>query len=146
MQELMSMLVASQVLARDLHYESKGNSFYGLHLLADRCKDGIDDFLDRIRECYYLGELKTIPPCECAVLSDAIALVNNARQSVTIVDGMNNTALVLRLAGMCANIIGKIESLKSDNTYLSGTISILDAIGQKMQENFALLDRSALAQ
>ena len=50
MNEVLSMIVAVQILCDDLHYRSKGNSFYALHLLADRVKDGLDKDLDDFLE------------------------------------------------------------------------------------------------
>lgn len=143
MNELLSMLVATQVLSHDLHYQSKGKSFYALHILADLCKDGLDGTMDQIREAYYMGELKTLPPCDCEIFEKAIEMVRNNRQQIGGED--KNLALILRLRAMCGTVIGKIEELKKEQL-LSGTVSILDGISAKMQTNYALLDRCTLSE
>jgi len=62
--ELLGIMLAVKWLCLQLHYESNGASFYALHLLADRIKDGIDGKMDSLRESYFLGFMNKLPPHE----------------------------------------------------------------------------------
>ena len=143
MNNLLSILAAVEMLADDLHYRSGGEAFYALHVLADVCKKDIGSFIDSLKEKYFMGELKTVPPCDCDTYEAAIALV---RETVNGIGGDNrNLSLILRLREMCARAIGQIEELKKIQL-LSGTTSILDEISSRMQTNYALLDHCATAE
>lgn len=148
MNEVLSMIVAVQILCDDLHYRSKGNCFYALHLLADRVKAGLDQDLDALREAYYLGEKNVEPPCTCEILRVGISKVDAIRQNI-VCDGVDmNKCLILRLRDAVHNLFCYIETVKEaakDSGMTSGTISILDGISAKMLTANALLDRSGLA-
>jgi len=148
MNEVLSMIVAVQILCDDLHYRSKGNSFYALHLLADRVKDGLDKDLDALREAYYLGEKNIEPPCTCEIFRAGIAKVDAIRQNI-VCDGVDmNKCLVLRLKDAVHILFCYIETIKgasNDGIMTSGTVSILDGIASKMLVAHGLLDRSGLA-
>lgn len=144
MKNLISMLIAVQFLSHDLHYQAKGLPFYALHILADLCKDGINEMMDNLREMYYMGELKTIPPCDCETHAEAIQIVNGIRQNI---GGDNkNLALIFRLREICSLIVAEVAELRKGDSLQSGTLSVLDTIGAKMQKNYALLDRCTLAE
>lgn len=53
--KLICYLVAIQNFTKDIHYSCKGDAFYGKHLLVDRIYDGLDDFIDVIKETCLLG-------------------------------------------------------------------------------------------
>lgn len=53
--KLICYLVAIQNFTKDIHYSCKGDAFYGKHLLVDRIYDGLDDFIDGIKETCLLG-------------------------------------------------------------------------------------------
>lgn len=146
MNELLSMIVAVKILSEDLHYRAKGNCFYGLHLLADRVKAGLDEDLDALREAYYLGERMIEPPCTCDIYRSAIAKSDAIRQNI-VCDGVDmNKCLVLRLKDAVHNLFCYVETMKAAGTdgMTSGTVSILDGIASKMLVAHGLLDRSGL--
>lgn len=147
MNEVLSMIVAVQILCDDLHYRAKGNCFYALHLLADRVKAGLDQDLDALREAYYLGEKTVEPPCTCEIYRIAISKVDAIRQNI-VCDGVDmNKCLVLRLKDAVHNLFCYIEMAKeaAKTEFTSGTVSILDGISAKMLVAHGLLDRSGLA-
>lgn len=53
--QLIVLLMAIEGKAKDIHYTCSGANFYGNHLFADRIADGIDDFIDSIKETCILG-------------------------------------------------------------------------------------------
>ena len=54
-------LLAIQQYVKGIHYHCGGDNFYSDHLLADRIYDGLDEFMDQIQECYYLGKGEDTP-------------------------------------------------------------------------------------
>ena len=52
MEKIIIYLEAIKGLSKDLHYETKGQAFYGNHLLMDRIHDHLDDYQDEIKEKY----------------------------------------------------------------------------------------------
>ena len=55
MNKLICLLMAIEGKAKDIHYNCHGNNFYGNHLFADRIADGLDDYIDQIKETCILG-------------------------------------------------------------------------------------------
>jgi DNA-binding ferritin-like protein len=74
MLDILARLTAIQQYAKDIHYTAKGDSFYAVHLLADRVADGLDDFSDSIKETHFLGGGE-LPPQSKEVLRLAIAYI-----------------------------------------------------------------------
>lgn len=146
MNEVLVMIEAIKILCDDLHYRSKGNSFYALHLLADKVKDGLDETLDELREAYYLGEKTVEPPCTCEILANAISRVDAIRKNI-VCDGIDmNKCLVIRLKDAVHNLFCYIETVKETekSNMTSGTVSIIDGLSAKMLTAHGLLDRSGL--
>lgn len=56
--------------AHKLHYNAIGNSFYGLHLLADILDFGDNE--DKLKERYYLGEMDKDVPDDCEIAKAAM--------------------------------------------------------------------------
>lgn len=149
MHELLARLYAVQILADDLHYRSEGLSFYALHLLADRVKDGIAEDIDGLRETFFMGEMKVNPPRTWESMTEASeiakAITNDANGEGT------NHDLVFRLRDAVNSVIHLIETIKRGagngegaTVIYSGTAAVLDGISQKMMVAYALLDRTSL--
>ena len=66
MKELLAMLCTIDWLANDLHYRSSGPGFYEKHLLADRVRD-FGDVDDELKEAYWLGFKKCVPPYDTEI-------------------------------------------------------------------------------
>ena len=71
---LIAYLTAIQNFAKDIHYSSKGEAFYSKHLLADRINDDLYDFIDSIKEIFFLGN-ETLPLASSEYLKKAIAYI-----------------------------------------------------------------------
>lgn len=144
MNELLAMIGSVKFLAHDLHYRSKGMSFYALHILADRCLKGLDEDMDSIREVYFMGEMKTLPPTDIDTFEKSIAYTRQVMSTDGEFDSVDlNKILVLRLRLICEMALAKIEELKEPNDLASGTVAVLDGIAVKLQTNYALLDHCA---
>lgn len=140
MNHILTSIVCLEMFADDLHYRSTGEAFYGLHLLADRIKDGYKGKIDELRECYYIGELATLPPKTSSTYSDAITMYNHEIED-NAEDG--NKIALLRVHKSATYLLNLIEQFKRDNEGLtSGTIAILDSISTATLTAIALVERS----
>lgn len=119
---LIAFLMAIEGKAKDIHYTCKGEDFYGKHLFADRVADGIDDFIDSIKETCLLG--KGIKP-----------LFAN-EYFVMAVDKSDNEATFKSLLNLILECLMHIESIKNISR---GDSKLLDDIANKLQNDKGLL-------
>ena len=146
MEELISMMICVQILADDLHYRSHNLNFYANHLLADRVKDGLDSDIDALKESYWLGELKGVPPHDERFMEKGIELAKAIRgQAFTEGNESNSFGLMFCVRDAADKIIHKIEEMKRTEEFMSGTVALLDGISQKMLVAYGLIDRSVIA-
>lgn len=61
MKDIIVYLTCIYGVAKDLHYTSKGIYFYSLHLMFDNISDDILDYIDEIKENYYLANDYEVP-------------------------------------------------------------------------------------
>lgn len=61
MKDIIVYLTCIYGVAKDLHYTSKGICFYSLHLMFDNISDDILDYIDEIKENYYLANDYEVP-------------------------------------------------------------------------------------
>lgn len=73
MEDIVAMLTVIDWIADDIHYNSRGESFYSLHLMADKIRD-FGDAADELKERYWLGFLETTPPSGKYFAQKAISL------------------------------------------------------------------------
>ena len=140
MEDLIAMIMCVQILADDLHYRSRGTEFYSHHLLADRVKDGLDKQIDAIKESYWLGELRVVPPTTDRLMSAACSFSAAHRE------GSKGKSLVGVLLGAVNDLVHRIEQVKANENPMSGTTAILDGVSQSMLVALGLLDRTENAQ
>lgn len=147
MNEILAQIVAVKILSQELHYHASGCSFYALHLMADRVKDGLDEDMDALRESYYMGQLMSPVPCTCELYEAGVKKARDIWQSVSDDGATENKRLVLRLKAAVHMLFCQIEELKNNaasNPLCSGVVAVLDGISQKMLVAHGLLDRTAL--
>lgn len=102
--------------ANDLHYNSLGNNFYSLHLLADTLDFG--DLMDKLKERFYLGEKKEAVPSDAEIARACIERYKPAK------DGEYHEAL----AEACDVLIYQIEESKRCLSPSGGVCAVLDEI------------------
>lgn len=124
MLDLLARLTAIKSYAKDIHYNSSGESFYSIHLLMDRICENLDDFSDSINEVYYLGSGQ-LPPSSKEVLKLSIAYI----PSIFGVEYLKN--LISTTVG-CLDMLRTTE--RADN-------SLLDSIAQDLKLKLGLLNR-----
>jgi DNA-binding ferritin-like protein len=128
MLDILARLTAIQQYAKDIHYTAKGDSFYAVHLLADRVADGLDDFSDSIKETHYLGGGE-LPPQSKEVLRLAIAYIP------VLTDTKSD---LTRLGGL---ISSTLEALGETMGNGRADASLLDNIAQDLKLKLGLINR-----
>lgn len=130
MLELLALLTAIKQYAKDIHYNAKGESFYGIHLLMDRVADGLDDEIDTIKEVCYMGAGDE-PPSSRDVLKYAIAYIP--------LIGEDNKASLSLLNNLILKAIEKVESIKDTDR---ADTSVLDSVAQDLKLKRGLVEHS----
>lgn len=132
MNDLIGLLLAIKNYSKDIHYNSKGDAFYSKHLLCDRIAEDIDEYIDSIKETFFLARMeKTLPSKE--YLSKAIDRIPEI--------GIDDKESFTRLNFLIANTLALIEEL--DNTSV-GEDNLIGNIAEKLQNSLALLNRQVL--
>lgn len=120
---LIAHLMAIANNAKDIHYNCGGDNFYGNHLFADRIHDGIDDFIDNIKETILLGH--SIKPLHSSeYFNMAIKYIPASHDF----KGIKNLIL---------NTLDIIENIKDVSR---GDNNILDDIAVKLQNDLGLIN------
>lgn len=130
--KLICYLVAIQNFAKDIHYSCGGDAFYGKHLLADRIYDGLDDFIDGIKETCLLGnDILPLPSGE--YLAMAMNLLPALEQ-----DDKKNFEAMQKLLIDCLVLMQ--EMLQEKDTPRA-EVSLIDGIAQDLQGKLGLVNR-----
>lgn len=119
---LIAFLMAIEGKAKDIHYTCSGEDFYGKHLFADRIADGIDDFIDQIKETCLLG--KGIKPLY------AYQYYKEADKK------LNADATFRSLLNLILDCLAHIEGMSNVSR---GDSKLLDDIANKLQNDKGLL-------
>ena len=130
--KLICYLIAIQNFAKDIHYSCKGDAFYGKHLLVDRIYDGLDDFIDGIKETCLLGnDILPLPSGE--YMARAMNLLPPLEQ-----DDKKNFQAMQKLLIDCLVLMQ--EMLQETDTPRA-EVSLVDGIAQNLQGKLGLVNR-----
>lgn len=130
MLELLALLTAIKQYAKDIHYNAKGDSFYGIHLLMDRIADNLDSFGDTIKEVCYMGA-GSEPPASRDILKYAVAYIP--------VIGEDNKASLTLLDNLIIKALEKVEAIKDTDR---ADNSVLDSVAQDLKLKRGLVEHS----
>jgi DNA-binding ferritin-like protein len=126
--KLIEYLIAIQNFCRDLHYTVKGESFYSKHLLADRIQENLNEYLDQIKEIFFLASYKEpLPSGE--YLSRATSLIPQiANEDKANFVSMQNLLVVT------------LEHIESLQNLTKGEENLIGAIAQDLQNSLGLVN------
>ena len=120
---LIVYLMAISNLAKDIHYNCKGENFYGNHLFADRINENLGEYIDQVKEICLLGHgLKPLYSSE---------YLNRAAQTVPIEVSFSS------ISELMLNTLMLIETI---NDTSKGDENLLGAIAQDIQNNKGLIN------
>ena len=117
MEDIVAMLTVIDWIADDIHYNSRGVSFYGLHLMADKIRD-FGDASDELKERYWLGFLETTPPSGRYFAQKAISLYQRY-EGLAYLDAANKAA---------KDLVDMVKTISSEKDLPNGVTAILDDI------------------
>lgn len=126
--KLIAQLIAICNYCKDIHYNAKGEAFYGKHLLADRVQENLNEYIDQIKEICILGnDEKTLPSAEYLTMATAFipAIQNEDKANFKSLENL----LVITL--------GTLESLEGTK----GEENLYGNIAQDLQNSLGLINR-----
>lgn len=130
--KLICYLVAIQNFAKDIHYSCGGDAFYGKHLLADRIYDGLDTFIDGIKETCLLGnDILPLPSGEY------LARTMNLLPPVDADDKKNFQAMQKLLI----DCLVLMQEMLQEKDTPRAEVSLIDGIAQDLQGKLGLVNR-----
>lgn len=121
MEEVLKNLMVVEWVAHALHYETIGNEFYAVHLLADRIKD-FGSAADDIKEKYYLGTLLSTPPRD-------VDIATGAKEKFDRI-GSNPDLLAMAREAL-RTLIHSVEEVKKESYIMAGVHAVLDDISSR---------------
>lgn len=136
MEKIIIYLEAIKGLSKDLHYETKGQAFYGNHLLMDRIHDHLDDYQDEIKENYFMYNEKSVPTHK-TIIQNTIEMLP--------ADDLDTQAKMGILNELIKTAIYHIEqTIKDDKNLDAGDNDLLGRISSTLKNDSALLGRVLL--
>lgn len=128
---ILARLTAIKQFAKDIHYTAKGMSFYGVHLLMDRVADGLDDYIDSIKEVCFMGAGEE-PPSSKEVLSDALSYIP---------DVSSDTAMDIKmLQELIVSTLKALEEQRED----AADMNLYNTISQDLKLKLGLISREVI--
>lgn len=126
--KLIEYLIAICNYSKDIHYNSKGDAFYSKHLLADRIQDNLSEYIDQIKEIFFLASDKSpLPSGE--YLSRATSLIPEIVEE--------DKANFLSMQNLLVVTLQHIESIKD---LTKGEENLIGAIAQDLQNSLGLVN------
>lgn len=126
--KLIAQLIAICNYSKDIHYNSKGEAFYGKHLLADRVQENLSEYIDQIKEICLLGN-------DYKTLSSAEYLLKATSYIPTVEE--EDKANFKNLENLLVVTLGTLEGLEGTK----GEENLYGAIAQDLQNSLGLINR-----
>lgn len=122
MEDIVAMIQVIDWIADDIHYNTRGPKFYGMHLMADRMRD-FSGAVDALKEKYWLGFLNTTPPSGKYFSQKAISLYAKY-ENMDYLEAMDIAA---------GDLVSMVQSATGDNgdELPRGVNAILDEISSQ---------------
>lgn len=135
MKDCIVRLTVIKNLAKDIHYNAHGREFYGIHLLMDRVADGLDQFIDDIKENIYLGRGQ-FPPASKEIFKVAEAMLPEKLPYDTV-------AQMGILADFISGTLENIFELVQNTTILmNGDVALFDDISKDLRKKLGLINNT----
>lgn len=127
--KLIVLLMTIQNFAKDIHYNCKGESFYSKHILCDRISKDISNYIDSIKELFFLA-------ADEEPLSSKEYL-KGASELVPIISSEDDKSFKA-LAVLLVNTLQHIEGFKD---LTKGEDNLIGAIAENLQVSLGLVNR-----
>jgi DNA-binding ferritin-like protein len=133
--ELLKTLYLIRFYSKDIHYNAKGPDFWSDHEFADEIFKDIDDNIDDINECLFLGYEKPAPKSKDILM----AVVEGLPPIPTDI-----TQAWKNLYNLIANALNVIENIEAEWD-MPALNSRLDTIADDLQKKRGLIWRRKLS-
>lgn len=128
--DLIGRLMAIECYAKDIHYTCTD---YASHLLADKVHDGIDDFIDDLKENCFLGQRK-LPLASKEYMAQAIKFIPDIKEA----KDRENFISLMGLIDDTRRVLKEMTD-NEDVADTRGTNALLDNIGEQLDKSSALI-------
>lgn len=126
--KLISLLIAIGNFCKDIHYNCKGDAFYSKHLLADRVQENLSEYIDQIKEVFFLPAGKEPLP-SADYLREAAGIIPS-------LSGKDKTDFY-KLSRLLTNALQVIEESEGLTV---GEENLLGTIAQDLQNSLGLVN------
>lgn len=126
---LIVYLLAIANFSKDIHYSAKGEAFYSKHLLCDRISDNLYDYIDGLKEVFFLAaDKEPLPSGE--YLSRATSQIPQISKE--------DKACFISLATLLVQSLQTIEEMQD---LTKGEENLIGAIAENLQTSLGLVNR-----
>lgn len=130
--DVIALLLVIQNYSKDIHYNCKGEAFYSKHLLCDRISEEINNYIDNIKEVFFLA-IGEVPLSSKEYLKLAIDKIPNISN-----DDKDNFVELAQIISKTLQIIQDLNNLSIGEENLIGNIA------ENLQTSLGLLIRQVL--
>lgn len=130
--KLICVLLAIQNYCKDIHYNAKGEAFYSKHLLVDRVQENISEYIDKIKEVFFLPNNKE-PKSSREYLQGAQEIIPEIK-----INDKESFKELVKLLMSALRIIEKLSKLTK------GEENLIGAIGEDLQTSLGLVNRQVI--
>ena len=127
---LICYLIALQNYSKDIHYNTKGDAFYSKHLLVDRVQENLSDYIDSIKEVFFLGGMSKEPLPSYEYLKKASELIPKIEK-----DDKKSFQNLIKL------LIKTIQTIETIKTVSKGEENLLGTIAENLQSSLGLINQ-----
>lgn len=127
--KLVCALIALQNFCKDIHYNCKSDAFYSKHLLVDRVQENIGEYIDRIKEVFFLAADKE-PLKSGEYLKKSAELIPDIAE--------NDKESFERLKDLLIKTMKQAEKLTK---LTKGEENLIGAVAEDLQNSLGLVNR-----
>lgn len=116
MKEVIVSIEIVRLIAKDLHYTVRGESFYSNHEFMDRVQKELSDFVDEIKENYFMARDEVVPTNK-AIYTEAIGRLKDSYSVQDLVEALKTALYAVEQASKCkdlyqgdTDLLGRISS------------------------------------
>lgn len=128
MEELIYLLTALQIYCKDAHYAFYGVDFKSLHEWADEILEPLQDYIDEIKENYYISRGLSVPR--------GVSINANAADYVPTALG-DNSQILANLLAIIAMAHNKLNGISESD---AGINDLLGRIDSHLLKHIALIN------
>ncbi len=127
--DLIARLMAIECFAKDIHYTCND---YAAHLLADKIHEGIEDFIDDLKENCFLGQRK-LPLASKEYMLQAVKFIPDVKEK--------DRESFISLWGLIDDTRRVLKEMTDSEDVVDtrGTNALLDNIGEHLDKSSALI-------